>query len=375
MKRGSAPARHGLHRSGLACAVAALCLQAHAQAPGLKLSGSFKSLLVHSRTLTGERYEADLNRLRLKAEGAVAPWLAVDLQYDNELLFGSYLHTAQFARQKDMPPQQYWDAEANYHESRDVYGRHRLYRASITLSVRNVDVKLGRQRIAWGTGRFWSPLDILNPVDPVALEREERAGVDAVLVEARLGPVSRLSAVYAPRRDGTPADRAAQWHGNAAGVDYSLVGGRLAGQTVLGFDVATQVGQAGLRSEATFQRPQAGAGFKRLMLGLDYAFANTLTLSAELYYNGAGSRDPSGRTPATRYAGLHASYEITPLLKWNNDVVFNADDSSRALDTRLTWSARPELDVTFGLQRFSGRPGSEFARWPNAWLAQVQWFF
>ena len=44
------------------------------------------------------------------------------------------------------------------------------------------------------------PLDLLNPFSPLALEREERLGVDAVLVEHKFGPVSRLAAVYAPSR-------------------------------------------------------------------------------------------------------------------------------------------------------------------------------
>ncbi len=349
----------------------AFCACANAEEPTLKLSGSLKSLAVMSRTLAQEPYWLDLNRLRLKAEGAVAPGLALDVQYDNELLTGDYLRTAQFMQQKDAPPAQYWDAEANYHESRDVYGRHALYRASVTLSAQSVDLKLGRQRIAWGTGRFWSPLDLLNPVSAIALEREERAGVDAALVEMKFGPLAKASAVYAPRRDGLAADRAVQWHGNAGGTDYSLVAGRLAGEDVVGLDLATQIGQAGLRAEATHQRPAGRSSFQRLLLGLDYAFANTLTLSTELYYNGAGTRDQS----RSRYLGVYAGYDLTPLLKWANYVVVNLDDGSRAVDARLTWSARSDLDLTLGLQRFGGRAGSEYRRWPNTWMAQLQWFF
>jgi hypothetical protein len=357
-----------------------------AQQPALRLSGSLTNLAVASRTFAGPRYTLDLSRVRLRAEGSIAAGLALDVQYDNEVLLGSYLRTAQFMQQKEAPVRPYWDAEANYHESRDAYGRHRLYRAWATLSVRNVDLRIGRQRIAWGTGRFWSPLDIVNPVEPLALEREERPGVDAVLVEAKLGPVSRLSAVYAPRRDGAAADRAAQWHGNVAGIDFSWMAGRLAGQAVLGMDVATQLGQAGLRAEATSQRLQGRASFRRLMLGLDYAFANTLTLSAEGFYNGAGVRDTASQDPAapsaapalgeaTRYVGLYAGYEVTPLLKWTQHLVINADDGSRALDARLVWAARPDMELTLGVQGFAGRAGSEFARRPGTWLARLQWFF
>jgi hypothetical protein len=357
-----------------------------AWAQPLELSGSLKSLFLRSRASTGEDYALSLNRLRVEAKGDLAPGLSLDLHYDNELLLGTYLDTGEFRALKDLSQRQYWRADANYLERGDVYGRHRLYRAALTLTRGDVDLKLGRQRIAWGTGRFWSPLDILNPVSPLALEREERVGVDAALLEAKLGPLSRASLVYAPATDRGSPSRALQWHGNAAGVDASLVAGRLLGLDIVGVDVASQIGDVGLRGEAARLRPSAGRGFSRLMAGADYAFAGGLTLSAELYYNGAGDRDPvaydlaawsAGRvsTLATRYAGLFASYEITPLLKWVNYAVVNVDDGSHGFDSRLVWSWRNNLDLTIGVQRFTGSAGSEYARMPNAAFAQLQWFF
>lgn len=357
-----------------------------AWAQPLELSGSLKSLFLRSRASTGEDYALSLNRLRVEAKGDLAPGLALDLQYDNELLLGNYLDTGEFRALKDRPPPQYWRADANYLERGDVYGRHRLYRAALTLTRGDVDLKLGRQRIAWGTGRFWSPLDILNPVSPLALEREERVGVDAALLEAKLGPLSRASLVYAPAPDRGSPSRAVQWHGNAAGVDASFAVGRLLGLDIVGVDIASHIGNVGVRGEAAHLRPSAGRGFNRLMLGADYAFAGGLTLSGELYYNGAGARDPvaynlaalsAGRVSslATRYAGLVASFEITPLLKWVNYAVVNADDHSRGFDSRLVWSSRNNLDLTIGVQRFAGSAGSEYARMPSAAFAQVQWFF
>lgn len=357
-----------------------------AQTRPLELSGSLKSVFLRSQASTGEDYALSLNRLRIEAKGDLAPGLALDMQYDNELLLGSYLDTAEFRALKDRAPPQYWRADANYVERGDVYGRHRLYRAAVTMTRGSVDLKLGRQRIAWGTGRFWSPLDILNPVSPLALEREERVGVDAALLETKLGPLSRASLVYAPAPDRGSPSRAVQWHGNAAGVDASLVAGRLLGLDIVGVDVASQIGDIGVRAETARLYPGGGPGFNRWMAGADYAFATGLTLSAELYYNGAGSPNPAGydftglragrvASLATRYAGLFASYEITPLLKWMTYVVLNADDRSRAVDSRLVWSIGPVTDLIFGVQHFTGTAGSEFAASPNAVQVQLQWFF
>jgi hypothetical protein len=357
-----------------------------AQTRPMDLTGSLKSVFLRSRASTGEDYALSLNRLRVEAKGDLAPGLALDLQYDNEVLLGSYLDTAEFRARKDTAPPQYWRADANYVERGDVYGRHRLYRAAVTVTRGNVDLKLGRQRIAWGTGRFWSPLDILNPVSPLVLEREERVGVDAALLEAKLGPLSRASLVYAPAPDRGSPSRAVQWHGNAAGVDASLVAGRLRGLDIVGVDVASQIGDLGVRAEAARLDPGGGPGFNRWMAGADYAFATGLTLSAELYYNGAGSKNPTGydftglragrvASLATRYAGLFASYEITPLLKWMSYAVRNADDRSHAIDSRLVWSIGPDTDLTVGVQHFNGTGGSEFAALPSAFQLQLQWFF
>ncbi len=378
--------RLGAKFAGTIMLAAAFSVSAPARADGLGLTGSVKSLFVRSRTVNGEAYGLSLNRLRVAAKGDLAPGLALDLQYDNEVLFGSYLETAGFRAAKDIAPPQYWRADANFLDRGGAYGRHRLYRAAVTAIAGNVDVRVGRQRIAWGTGRFWSPLDILNPISPLALERDERIGVDAVLAEAKLGPLARVSLVYAPAPDRGPASRAVQWHGNAAGVDVSLVGGSLLGLEVIGMDLAGQIGAAGIRGEVARLRPPSGTTFNRLVVGVDYAFGNGLTLSAEGYYNGAGARDPSsydrallsaGRISslATRYVGLMVSYEVTPLLRSVTYAVFSADDRSRAVDSRLVWSVRPDLELTVGMQGFGGGGNSEFGVMPALWQGQVRWFF
>ena len=156
--------------TGLAlCCIAA----ASARAEELRPSGYYKNLFVASETVApaGERYTLDLNRLRLELKGNLTESVALDLQYDNEVLLGSYLRTAQFAAQKDAPSGQYWDLESNYAEGGSYYARHLLYRANLTFSRGDTDLRLGRQRIAWGTGRFWSPLDLFNPINSIALER------------------------------------------------------------------------------------------------------------------------------------------------------------------------------------------------------------
>jgi hypothetical protein len=327
-----------------------------------------------------------VNRLRLELKGNLSESATLDLQYDNEVLLGNYRRTAQFAAQKDQRPDQLWNLERNYGEGGSWYGRHRLYRGNVTLSSGDTDLRLGRQRIAWGTGRFWSPVDLLNPPNPVALEREERPGVDALLAERKLGPLSRVSAVYAPRHEDGASSAALNWHSNAAAVDYSLIGGRFRGEKVVGGDVATQWRSAGIRAELTHNVRDTGSSYRRAVLATDYAFANTLTLSGELYYNGAGTTDTAAYDFASllggriqnvgrRYFGAYAGYEITPLVKWTNYLVLNLADRSRFYAPGVTFSLRTNVDFTIGAQFFGGSAGTEYARLNDLYYAQLQWFF
>lgn len=368
--------------------VVAACVHGQQSDGSLKLSGYAKNLLVDSRTAVGadEHYTLDLSRLRLELKGAVTQALAIDLQYDNELLLGDYLGTQQFRMQKELPPPTYWKAQANYVEWRRAYGQHRLYRASMTASLGNTDLRIGRQRIAWGTGRFWSPLDILNPFSPTALERAERVGVDALLVEQKIDALSRAAFVYAPQHNASDASAVAMWHANRAGMDYSLVAGRFRRDKVLGADIAGQIGEAGIRAELTRTARENASGYVRALVGVDYAFANTLSVSGELFYDGSGAADRrlydfaallSGRVQnlARHYLGASASYEFTPLLKTRHDLVLNLDDGSRYYSPSLSYSLRSNLDATLGAQLFGGAAGSEFGVFKRLLYVQLQWFF
>lgn len=375
--------------SAMALAVTLAGMVSTALAEGeldLRLSGYYKNLLLGSKTWTDGRYVLDLNRLRLELNGKLGPAVSFNVQYDNEVQIGSYLDTSQFQQQKDLPSTQYWSAQGSYFDGPTLYGTHRLYRAQLQMALGDTDLRIGRQRIAWGTGRFWSPLDLLNPISPVALERDERLGVDAVLLEHRFGPVSRVTAVHAPSRQAGEDSQALQWHDNARGVDYSVTVGRFRGDEVIGLDFAGQVGLAGIRVELTRVQPRAGKKFSRTLFGMDYAFTNTLTLSAEVYRDGSGAGSTDAydfsalmigrrQTLAQRYFGLRAGYEITPLVKLTTDFIVNLDDHSRYVAPGMTYSIRANLDWTLGWRSFSGAAGSEYARLPNAVYTQLQWSF
>ena len=332
-----------------------------------------------------EAFALDLNRLRLSLDAKMPLGIDLEVQYDNELLLGDYLRTAQYALTAARVATAF-DLQRDYAARNGLVARHGLYRAAVSWSGARTDVKVGLQRIPLGTGFFWSPMDLLNPIDPTRLEREYRIGADAVLVEQKLGALGRVSGIYAPATSRTRAAAAAYLHGNLRGTDYSALVGTFYGDAALGADFSTSRGGLGLRGEGTATRAAAGRRYARVLLGADYGFANSLKLTGEAYYNGRGTGDPArydlagvlaGRvvSAARWYGAVAATYDVTALVKVGAYGVVNADDGSTVLWPRLEWSARSDLDLVAGVQRFGGSARSEYGRLSNLLHAEARWFF
>ena len=352
------------------------------------LTGSLYTIYTDSRTVIppARDFYFDLTRLRLKIAGKSVARLSLDVQYDNELRLGSYLSTAQYALLDRRQAFTSFDLAHDYIARDNIVARHQLYRATLAWSRGVTDVRVGRQRVALGTGQFWSPLDLLNPLDPTRLEREYRTGVDAVVVERKLGDVSRVQGMFAPGTVRARAIAAGYLHGNVRGTDYSILAGRFRGDDAMGVDFSSARGGLGLRGEGAITRPAAGPRYARALLGADYGFGNTLNLTAEVYVNGQGEVErarydyaalTSGRAlnVGRYYAAIAGSYDITPLVKAACYGVANVGDGSGVLWPRLEYSAMSNLDLMLGLQHFLGGENSEYGRVRDLLHGEAHWFF
>lgn len=349
------------------------------------VSGSYLNLLSRSRTVIPpvQDFTLDLNRLRLRLQVEPVNGLSLDVQSDNEVLLGNFLQTPQYAL---LAERDRLSLDHDYVASDNLVLRHRFYRATVSWSGAAFDVTIGRQRVPLGTGQFWSPVDLFNPIDPTRLERDYRSGVDGLLFERELGALGRLDAAYAPATDRSRSLAAGYLHGNVQGWDYSLLAGRFRGGDAIGTDFAGSLGGLGLRGEATITRPASGRAYGQALIGADYGFRNTLVLTIELYYNGQGASDPArydfaslmaGTTfnVARYYAAVATSYEITPLARAAAYAVLNADDRSGVLWPRIEYSATGNFDLTAGVQLFVGGPQTEYGRLSHLLNVQVRWFF
>ncbi len=354
----------------------------------LNVAGSYKALVIGSRTPdeANEAYQQAVNLLRLKLSYRMSPSINVKVEHDTDLTVGSYLQTGFFGRQKNAPAQQYLGEGSAWLDRPNVYGTQRFFRAYAKISSAVTDITVGRQRIALGTGRFWSTLDMLNPINPLQADRDEFVGVDAILVERNIGALSKFGLVYAPDPERRSDRWVAQYRTHFGETDLTFTHGKYWSDHVTGIDFATQWGDAGIHGELAHTRADVGSAYRKALLGFDYAFANTLSVSSEVYYSDRSTQDQIAQwtqnpqlalvqAPGGAYFGVAVGYELTPLLKISTYLLKNLKDSSQVLYPSITYAASNSTNFMGGAQFFSGNGNTEFGAASTMYFFRVQSFF
>ena len=272
--------------------------------------------------------------------------------------------------------------------------------ASMTLEADRLNVRwdprplrlvAGRQAITWGVNYFWPVLDLFAPFAPERIDREYKPGVDAVRATVALGTLSNVDVVAAALGSSIPRDGAigALARINVGPADVGVMLGRFHGDTVAGGFVTANVLGTGLRAEVAFtdsgDPADADLGrsqFWRAGIGVDRQLTATVSLVAELAWNGFGTtrvadyprfaradRVRRGEVNALGrpYTGASLSWQAHPLLALVGTLLVNLGDGSALLLPHGEWSLSDSVSVVFGGAfgagagvRDDGRPGSEF---------------
>lgn len=352
------------------------------------LTGQNKTLWVRSRTVSPDREQFTLifDRLRIQWEARFAERGTLQIQYDHEYTLGSILKTGAFQAQKQIEEENFFDMESTLLDRAGIFARHRIHRALLKIYTPVADIRLGRQRIAWGSGRFWNPTDLFNPNSPIQLEKEERNGVDALRLDRYSGALSTLQLVYAPGSARSESSLAGRFQANTAGFDLSGMAGRFGEAWVIGWDFAGAVREMGVWGEAAYTKLPGSEATVRAVLGAEYTLESQLSWMAELYYNGTGksrkqdyllNSQAPGTPPglARFYLGSGVGYPITPLFRWDLDSVINLNDGSFFTGSHFTYSVMTDLDWSIGAQFFFGADDTEYGALQNLLYTQLQWFF
>jgi len=379
-----------------------------------------------------------LTRLRLRLDLQISQSLSARLEYDNELLMGK-LDTLEFrgfdTTEVDpfLPLQdEIWNFDLGG-DSRGVW-RHALYRAWLNWETEHFQVILGRQRIPWGVGRLWNPIDRFNPIAPLAIEQNVSSGVDSVVATWFASDAAALDWVYAPGDNGDHPDYALRLHGLVADTDYSLMAGVFDDANTVGATMERNLGEMAIHVEAVYADPDAhywpvgssrprdlpsywqvvvsldtnidlGKGIYALVeylyngnaLGLGGGragsllslYESTMTPPVELPrellaifpgpYVQPVSSDRFGGSRVVTFArhqtGVMLGYDLTPTLRGDLLVIYDWDGHSSAIAPQFSYTPRDDLEVALGLQLFTGNRDSQYGQAENLVFLTVDYFF
>ncbi len=370
-------------------------------------------------------------RLRLAATLQLRPRWYANVVYDHELRLG--ILDGFFA---DAAPDSFLGLEDEIH----AFGfgragthrawRHRLYRGFVRYEGERIQATLGRQRIAWGVGRLWNPIDRFNAIGPLAIEADESPGVDAVEARWLWSGFDYAQLVYAPGTSSGEARAALRVHGVIHDVDASLVLGEIERALTLGLDATGNLGGAAWRLEAVYTDPSRDvwrvdaaeprelAPFWQVVAGIDGSLdvGSGISWLVEHLYDenalgfgagragvllglfGATRRAPAGlpagvRGPfprpidpdrfggsrvvslARHTTGVQAGYDLTAALRGDLLVLYDWNGGSAAFVPSLRVSAWNDFELTLGVQIFAGSRRSQFGSQEALAFALLEVFF
>jgi hypothetical protein len=358
---GAAPARI------FSLTVALLFLaQTAAHSDELRLGGYAKSLNLYAEAPPASGIPSgkiSANRLRLDLTGEAAEKLDIELSLENLLL---YTDPAGLIPLPRAPVNRRFDLEKNRNEGGRFQNQLFVDRLNLRTERLGVQWTIGRQAIGFGRITIFSPLDVIAPFPPDALDTDVRPGVDALHGVRYFGLGGQIGGV-AVFGDG-PVNNSylATFSLNVQGIDLLALAGSLRERPVAGFGLAGSLGGLGLKGEiAAYKGRDVGeAGgdrcetFAIAAVETWYRFDSGVVLLTEYLYNGVGTGSPQDYPQALAAApfaeglsfllGRHyllagPAYEVHPLLKVNGLLIWNLEDDSFLLRPLLDFSLADNL--------------------------------
>ncbi len=248
-------------------------------------------------------------------------------------------------------------------------------------------ITIGRQRIAWGTGRIWNPTDLFNPINPTSFYKIEKDGADAISARITLGNFSDLNLVFNPLEKLNQSNYGLRLRSNYGLFDFSLMTGKFDGGLVAGADFAGNINDAGIRGEALYSfRSGNSPSFFKYILGIDYQFTPKIYGLLEFHFNGQGKKDKyryefnkliKGKiiNMGRLYVAASFSYEATPLLTLTLTNINNLKDESGFVFVSGNYSLTENSYLNAGVQLFYGSSFSEYWYYPNSFYFEWEFYF
>lgn len=246
-------------------------------------------------------------------------------------------------------------------------------RAYFKLFFPCVDVTLGQQKIAWGTGYIWNPTDVLNPFTlSFAVKEEDEQDVLAVRFEVPLGELSGFDAFALTNNTWEQTTKGFRAKTNFEDHDVSISYVDLGAQGFqLGFDAAGEIFGLGVREEIALVSPRTSNRYYKFVLGGNYTFENGWYVDLEYFFNGAGNKKKENYDWTNYLAGninqlgmdylyLGSSKNLDEITTLKLSLLYNLDDLSHIIYPSFTRNVHQNVDVSLEAMITEGEAGSEY---------------
>jgi hypothetical protein len=239
-------------------------------------------------------------------------------------------------------------------------------------------LRLGKQRLAWGTGYAWNPTDLLDLPRNAFTASDDPEGIMASRIDLNLGSITG-QLVLTPGFDWDNTGKAIRIKASPGGVDLTLGWVDPLGAEAKTLDFAASVAGIGLHGEAAYQsegNPRADKDdILNYLVGIDYNFPGGFLVALEYYHNDTAFADaaeaqgfivasliadPDGFNPKDFLTDLannggvtrdHYFLRCSKLFGENTNtellLVYNATDASLAAQPKIeyTWKQTTTLYI------------------------------
>ena len=252
------------------------------------------------------------------------------------------------------------------------------------------EIRIGRQRVNWGTNIVWNPNDLFNAFSFFDFDYEERPGADAVRVTKYFGFASSLEVAAKMADTKEELTAAALWKFNKLGYDFQLIGGVKEGDYVAGLGWAGNIKNAGFKGELSYFHPWEVSVFSDTVftgsISVDYSFANGFYVLGSWLYNS----DPKGNLnlmnssvelssknlmPYTHSLMLQGSYPIHPLVNTSLGFMAFPGENSIFINPSVSYSAKENLDIGLFSQILLDDPNGKLETILQSYFLRVNWSF
>ncbi len=327
------------------------------------VSGHLKTLDIAYKNTPGSPLKGGFfsaNNLRFELQGKLSGSIELEFALNSLLLYsdpaGQVLLPAE-------SPNRRLDLEQAWNRGQRWSNQSGVDRLAVKGSLGNLDWKIGRQALGFGRIAIFSPLDVIAPFAPAALDADVRPGADALHGVHYFGLGGQIGGtlVFGDK----PANNSylLTLSDNRNGIDLLGLGGVLRERELIGLGLAGNLGPLGVKAELSHYQGKNSAlpggdlhdRFDIAALELWYRFENGMILLAEYLYNGAGARHPTDYIAAAasaafregltfllgqQYLLLGPSWEIHPLATLSGLLIRNLEDDSTLL--------RPQIQLSLG---------------------------